>query len=179
MKKSKGRVLGEGKYLRLIDRDGWEYVERHSVRGIVAIIAITDDRRLVLVEQHRAALDAHVIELPAGLVGDLAGAEEEDLVVAAYRELLEETGYRARYMEFLFHGPLASGLSSSLITFFRARGLQKLHAGGGDENEAIVVHEVLLDDADIWLAAQRTRGRFVDPRLYVALHLAARDGISG
>ena len=175
MKKSKGRVLGEGKYLRLLDRDGWEYVERHSVRGIVAIVAITDDRRLVLVEQHRAALDARVIELPAGLVGDLAGAEQEELAEAARRELLEETGYAAEAMEFLFHGPLSSGLSSSLITFFRARNLKKVHAGGGDENEDIIVHEVPLAEADAWLAAQRNRGLFVDPRLYVALHLAAHD----
>ncbi|TAN38409.1 MAG: NUDIX hydrolase [Verrucomicrobia bacterium] len=175
MKKSKGRVLGEGKYLRLLDRDGWEYVERHSIRGIVAIIAITADRQLVLVEQLRRALDARVIELPAGLVGDLAGAEHEDLAVAARRELLEETGYAATRLEFLFHSPLSSGLSSSLITFFRAYGLKKIHAGGGDESEDIVVHEVPLAEADAWLAAQRVRGCYVDPRLYVALHLAARD----
>jgi ADP-ribose pyrophosphatase len=175
MKKSKGRLLGEGKYLRLWDRDGWEYVERHSVRGIVAIIAITDDRRLVLVEQLRPALDARVIELPAGLVGDLAGAEHEDLAMAARRELLEETGYAAERMELIFHGPLSSGLSSSLITFYRAYGLKKVHAGGGDETEDIVVHEVPLAEADVWLAAQRARGYHVDPRLYVALYLAARD----
>ena len=175
MKKSPGRVLGEGKYLRLLDRDGWEYVERHNVCGIVAIVAITDSRRLVLVEQHRAALDARVIELPAGLVGDLAGAEHEDLAVAARRELLEETGYEAARLELVFHGPLAAGLSSSLITYFRARGLKKVHAGGGDENEEIFVHEVPLASADAWLAAQRARGCYVDPRLYVALHLAAQD----
>ena len=175
MKASPGQVLGEGKYLRLLNRDGWEYVERHSVRGIVAIMAITADRRLVLVEQFRPALDARVIELPAGLVGDLAGAEHEDLVVAAHRELLEETGYAADHLDFLFSGPLASGLSSTLMTYYRARGLKKVHAGGGDEHEDIVVHEVPLTETDAWLAAQRAAGRYVDPRLYVALHLAAQD----
>jgi ADP-ribose pyrophosphatase len=175
MKKSKGRLLGAGKYLRLWDREGWEYVERHGIRGVVAIVAITDDRRLVLVEQLRPALEARVIELPAGLVGDQAGAEHEDLAVAAQRELLEETGYAAGRLELLFHAPLASGLSSSLITFYRAYDLARAHAGGGDETEDIVVHEVPLAEADDWLAAQRARGCYVDPRLYVALHLAAQD----
>ncbi|MCX6997852.1 MAG: NUDIX hydrolase [Kiritimatiellaeota bacterium] len=169
----RGKVLGAGRYLRLLDWNGWEYVERHGVRGIVAIVAVTDDRRLLLVEQYRAALDAPVIELPAGLVGDLPGAEQEDLAAAARRELLEETGYAAAALDLLFDGPLASGLCSTLMTYFRARGLRKVHAGGGDELEDIIVHEVPLAAADGWLAAQRARGCLVDPRLYVGLHLAA------
>ena len=40
------KALFEGKHLRLLQRDGWEYVERPKVTGIVAIVAVTDDRRL-------------------------------------------------------------------------------------------------------------------------------------
>jgi ADP-ribose pyrophosphatase len=171
----KGELLGEGKYLRLWNRGGWEYVERHNIRGIVAIIAITDDRKLILVEQHRAALNRRVIELPAGLVGDKPGQAQEDFALAAERELLEETGYAAERMELVFEAPLASGMSSTYLTYYRARGLKKIHEGGGDESEDIVVHAVPLTEADDWLAAQRARGLLVDPRLYVALHLASRD----
>jgi ADP-ribose pyrophosphatase len=171
----KGELLGEGKYLRLWNRGGWEYVERHNIRGIVAIIAITDDRKLILVEQHRAALNRRVIELPAGLVGDKPGQAQEDFALAAERELLEETGYAAERMELVFEAPLASGMSSTYLTSYRARGLKKIHEGGGDESEDIVVHAVPLTEADDWLAAQRARGLLVDPRLYVALHLASRD----
>jgi ADP-ribose pyrophosphatase len=170
-----GDLLGEGKYLRLWNRGGWEYVERHNVRGIVAIIAVTDDRRLLLVEQRRPALDARVIELPAGLVGDHPGQEQEDFALAAQRELLEETGYAAGRMELLFDAPLSSGLSSAHMTYYRARVLKKVHAGGGDETEDIVAHAVPLAEADAWLAAQRARGVLVDARLYVALYLAGRD----
>ncbi|MCX7009269.1 MAG: NUDIX hydrolase [Kiritimatiellaeota bacterium] len=175
MTKHKGDLLGEGKYLRLWNRSGWEYVERHSVRGIGAVVASADDRRLLLVEQHRPALEGHVIELPAGLVGGHPGKEQEDFTLAAQRELLEETGYAAERMELLFDGPLCSGLSSAHMTYYRAYGLKKVHEGGGDEMEDIVVHAVPLAEADAWLAAQRARGILVDPRLYVALYLATRD----
>ena len=45
--------------------------------------------------RHRWPVRTHCIELPAGLVGDVAGQEGEALEVAARRELLEETGYEA------------------------------------------------------------------------------------
>jgi ADP-ribose pyrophosphatase len=175
MTKHKGDLLGEGKYLRLWNRGGWEYVERHNVSGIVAIIAITDDRRLLLVEQRRPALDARVIELPAGLVGDHPGQEQEDFALAAKRELLEETGYAAGRMELVFDGPLSSGLTSAHMCYYRAYDLKQVDEGGGDETEDIVVHAIPLAEADAWLAAQRARGILVDPRLYVALYLAMRD----
>jgi len=175
MTKHKGDLIGAGKYLRLWNRGGWEYVERHNVRGIVAIIAVTDDRCILLVEQHRPALDARVIELPAGLVGDHPGQEQEDFALAAQRELLEETGYAAGRMELIFDGPLSSGLSSAHMTYYRAHDLKQIDEGGGDEMEDIVVHAIPLAEVDAWLAAQRARGILVDPRLYVALYLATRD----
>src|SRR3712207_4274816 len=63
-------VLGKGKYLRLVRRGKWEFVERLKSKGVVGIIATTDDGRLVLVEQWREAAGAWCVELPAGLVGD-------------------------------------------------------------------------------------------------------------
>ena len=79
------RVLGEGRWLRLVDDGGWEYAERSGSNGVVVIVAVTDDDRLVLVEQYRPAVKARVIEAPAGLVGDLAGYEDEDRLAAASR----------------------------------------------------------------------------------------------
>jgi hypothetical protein len=40
-------VLADGKYLRLVRRRGWEYVERRNITGIVGIVAVTDDGKLV------------------------------------------------------------------------------------------------------------------------------------
>ena len=87
------RVLAEGKYLRLVAESGWEWVERLNASGAAVIAALTDDRRLVLVEQYRIPLHARVLDLPAGLVGDEPGAAGEAMIDAARRELFEETGY--------------------------------------------------------------------------------------
>ena len=69
---SKIKTIGTGRFLRLLSRDGWEYVERPNIRGIAVIVAVTDDAKLLLVEQYRASVDRRVISLPAGLVGDPA-----------------------------------------------------------------------------------------------------------
>src|SRR5579863_5320154 len=102
----RGRVLAHGRYLTLVDTAGWEYVTRHNVTGIVVLVAVTADREVVLVEQHRNAVGKSVIELPAGLVGDIPGQEAESLMVAAHRELVEETGFEAREMVELGGGPV-------------------------------------------------------------------------
>jgi len=99
-------TLCEGKHLRLVARRQWEYVERTSASGIVAVLAVTDDPNLILTEQYRLPVDRRVIELPAGLAGDVAGAETEDLISAAQRELREETGHEAQRFDFLFEGLL-------------------------------------------------------------------------
>lgn len=122
----------------------WEYVRRTGVSGVVAILAITDAGNVVLVEQHRIPVGQRVLELPAGLAGDIQGSEDEPLVEAAKRELLEETGYTASEWVDLGIGPASAGLTSETIHFFGARGLQKVGAGGGDASEDIEVREVPL-----------------------------------
>ena len=91
----KTETLGEGRFLRLQKRNGWEFVERVAVRGVAVLIAVTAADELVLVEQYREPVRAKMIELPAGLVGDEPAFSGESLLAAANRELEEETGYRA------------------------------------------------------------------------------------
>ena len=165
-------ILAEGKHLRLVRRGGWEYAERTRISGIVAIIAVTDDRRLILVEQHREPVRRRVLEIPAGLAGDGPGAEDDSLPAAAQRELLEETGYTAAEMEPLFEGPPSAGMSTEIVTFFRARGLQRVSAGGGDSTEEIVVHVIPLSDVQAFLSETAARGVLIDPKVYAALYFA-------
>jgi ADP-ribose pyrophosphatase len=165
-------ILYEGKFLRLVSDNSWEYVERKKASGVVAILAITDEGKVLLIEQYRPAMGRAVVEVPAGLAGDVAGSEHEDLAEAARRELLEETGYEAREMEFLADGPSSAGLATEFVSFFRARGLTKVEKGGGDQSEEIAVHEVPLAAVPDWLAARRAAGLTVDCKLYSALYFA-------
>ncbi|MHC4995006.1 MAG: NUDIX hydrolase [Planctomycetota bacterium] len=59
-------TLYDGQHLRMVRLNGWEYVHRPNVSGIVGIVPITDDGRLVFIEQHRPPLGNALIEWPAG-----------------------------------------------------------------------------------------------------------------
>lgn len=167
-------TLGAGKFLHLV-RDGrWEFVRRTNTTGVVAIIPVTDDGKIVLVEQFRAAVRTNVIELPAGLVGDIPGEEHEALAIAAERELVEETGYEARTMWLVANGPPSAGMSDEVVAIYLATGLTKVHAGGGDATENIVVHEIPLHEVAAWLEAAAERGGLIDPKVYVGLYFAGR-----
>lgn len=167
-------ILHEGRFLRLVKHGHWEYAERSSAQGAVVIVAITDDRRLLFTEQHRVPMGQAVIELPAGLVGDIPGEENEAWAEAARRELLEETGYAARGIRFLAHGPVSAGFGTETVSFFLAKGIRRIHRGGGVDGEDIRVHEVPLDRADGWLRKQVRNGLLVDPKVYAGLYFAER-----
>jgi ADP-ribose pyrophosphatase len=166
------QVLAAGKFLRLLKRGRWEFADRVNSTGAVVIVAVTDERRIVLTEQYRLPLGKRVVELPAGLTGDEPGAADEDFAVAARRELLEETGYDCRDVEWLTSGPTSGGLSTEIVAFYRAVGLTRLTAGGGTEHEEIEVHEVHVDEALAWLARKHDDGILIDPKVYAGLYFA-------
>ncbi|KKN26702.1 hypothetical protein LCGC14_0871820, partial [marine sediment metagenome] len=127
--------LACGKFLRLVKKGHWEYAERVNTKEAAIIIAITNDNKLLFVEQFRIPLDCKVIEMPAGLVGDIrSGESAED---AARTELLEETGYKAKNIEFLVKGPKSPGMSNEEASLFLATDLTKIKEGGGDNSENI------------------------------------------
>jgi ADP-ribose pyrophosphatase len=164
------RVLAETRYLRLLDRDGWFFVERPNASGVAVIVAVTNEGRLLLVEQFRPALNQTVIELPAGLAGDDHQHASEPLEVAARRELLEETGYSCQTMEALVTCASAPGLASEVMTLFRASGLTRQGPGGGVSDENIVVHEVPLGEVHAWLKARADAGALVAIKVYAGLY---------
>ena len=164
-------TIAEGDYIIFKKRGTWEYVERNNCTGIVVIIPVTDDGNLVLLDQYRPALQSRVIEIPAGLVGDIKGSEDEAFSVAVKRELIEETGYEAKHIEELFNGPASAGMSAEKIHFFAAWGLQKISEGGGDDTEDINVFEVALDEVHDYLCAELAEGKNIDPKIFTGLFL--------
>ncbi|MEO8801770.1 MAG: NUDIX hydrolase [Rudaea sp.] len=164
------QLLFNGRWLRLLKRGRWEYAERTHPGGGVIILALTPDDCILFVEQWREAVNSKTIEMPAGLVGDIAGKPDESAAAAAARELTEETGYRAGSVEFLMAGPSSAGMSNEIIAFVRARDLVRVHAGGGDETEDIVVHEVPRAQAPQWLMDKMREGYSIDPKLFAGLY---------
>ncbi len=167
------KILYEGKWARLIDDNGWEYADRgHVADGIVVIVPVTGDGEIILVEQYRPAVKSVVVELPAGLAGDVDS--KESFETAALRELHEETGYEAE-LEFLMRGPLSPGITSEIGHFFLARNAFKSGQGGGDETENITVHVVPLASAREWLKAQMAEGKYIEPKVYAGLWFAGQS----
>lgn len=170
------RILYQGRWLNLKQRGRWEYAERVHPGGAVAILAVTASDHIVLVEQPRVPIERRTIELPAGLVGDLAGQDDEDLLAAAQRELEEETGYRCGRIEVLHSGPTSAGMSTEFVHFVRALELERVSSGGGDDSEDIIVHEVARAEVAAWLAQRARRGDSVDPKLMTGLWLLDHPG---
>ena len=162
-------TLYEGRWLSLRKRGRWEYAERNNPGGAVIILAVTPDDTVLFVEQYRVSILQNTIEMPAGLVGDVADHVDESALRAAQRELEEETGYRCQRVEFVHRGPSSSGMSTEMITFVRAWDLEKVGPGGGDESENIVVHEVPRREAGAWLFARAAEGYSIDPKLFAGL----------
>jgi len=158
-------ILCAGKYLTMVKRGKWEYVTRVTKQPAVAIVAVTDDESIVLVEQLRVPIGERVIELPAGLTGDVEGAEDETLVASAQRELFEETGYQAARWTEMIGAYSSPGLTDEFIVIFLAEGLTKAGPGGGHGDEAITVHEVPLKEINDWLADAKK----VDFKVYAGL----------
>lgn len=165
-------TLLETRWLGLYRIGNWDFVRRPHSDCCVGVLAITPENEIVLVEQFRVPIQRHVIEIPAGLVGDEAEHAGESLASTARRELLEETGYEAGAMEPLVSSPTSAGMTSEITHFFRATDLVRTHDGGGVSGENITVHHVPLAGLRTWLAAQENAGKCVDFKIHAALWLA-------
>lgn len=163
------QIVWQGKYITAKTRGRWEYVGRpRNIRAAV-ILAVDEDDHVLLVEQYRVPLGRPCIELPAGLIGDEADFEGEDPLVAAGRELVEETGYRADVLEDLGTFWSSPGMVSESFTLVRASQLAKVGKGGGVGGENITVHRVALSDIAAFTAAKRADGCGIDVRVLLLL----------
>jgi ADP-ribose pyrophosphatase len=114
--------------------------------GAVVILPVLDDRRIVMIRNHRPSVGEVLLELPAGtLERDENGVPEDPLGCAA-RELAEETGYRARKFEPLGWFYASPGVLTEKMWVFLATGLEP-GPQNLDENEQIVVEPVEIDEA--------------------------------
>jgi 8-oxo-dGDP phosphatase len=106
----------------------------------VNVLAITEDRDVVLIRQYRHGLGEVSWELPAGVVD--AG---ESILDGARRELLEETGYSGGVWSPLMELSANPALQNNLSYSFLAKGVSFSGARHLDPTEEITVHLLPLD----------------------------------
>jgi ADP-ribose pyrophosphatase len=160
-------LMLEGRFVRALRRGKWEYASRaNNIRAVV--ILAEHEGRVILVEQPRVAPGCRCVELPAGLVGD----EDRNATIegTAVKELEEETGFTAEWIERLGEFYASPGMLSEGFTLVRAHGVRKVGPGGGDENEDIVVHLVARADVQNFIEQKRAEGFGVDAKLLLLLN---------
>jgi 8-oxo-dGTP pyrophosphatase MutT (NUDIX family) len=147
--------------------------------GAVGVVALDDEGRVLMIRQYRHPVGRMLWELPAGL-RDVAG---EPLLQAARRELLEETGYRARDWRVLADYFSSPGISTERLRVFLAQGLDEVPVADRDfvpENEEahLTLDWVPLDHAvSLVLAGDLHNGLAVVGLL--AAQVASRNGFGG
>jgi ADP-ribose pyrophosphatase len=130
--------------------------------GAVAMVALDDQRQVVLVKQYRHAVRGLVIEIPAGkLDGD------EDPLEGAQRELREETGFRAGRFERLGSFYPAPAWSTEFVYLYLATDLTP-GPTQWDVDEAIELLHVPLSEAIALIHS----GAIIDGKTVAALLLA-------
>jgi ADP-ribose pyrophosphatase len=143
------------------DRD----VIRHP--GAVAVVAITDEECVVLVEQYRPAVDRWLLEVPAGTC-DVDGEPDH---LTANRELAEEVGYSAGTLTLLTRCAVTPGFCDEYSSVFLGTDLTKAALNRqGIEEQYMRVVEVPLDRFDEMV----DDGSIVDATTILGVSLARR-----
>lgn len=140
MKKTKiysGKILNFNVYDVKIEG---RKVKREMVehRGAAAMIGFDEDNKIILVKQHRFP-HGYVLEIPAGTL-----EKGEDPMKCAFREMQEETGYKAKKMTHLLSYYPSIGYNSEIIHCYIASGLKKVSDIDPDNDEFITVVKMSL-----------------------------------
>ena len=133
--------------------------------GAAAVLAVTRDRRVVLVRQLREALRESLLEIPAGVYDEEGETPEE----TARREVGEETGYRVTSLRRLGRVYTAPGFADERIDLFLAEVEPE-----SDPEEGVEVIEMAWEEA----VSLARGGRIPDAKTAIAIFLASAQGDS-
>jgi 8-oxo-dGTP pyrophosphatase MutT (NUDIX family) len=141
----------------------------HFANLAVGVLAIDHQDRVLLVGQHRYALDEYSWEIPEGGVPD-----GESALDGARRELREETGIDAAEWRELGRSHLSNSVSDELAILFLATGLTS-GVATPDGTEALEVRWVPFDE----VLAMTLDGRITDALTVLAVQRVALDRLVG
>ena len=165
-------VIGTGRLLTLV-RETFTYGDSELARefiehpGAVAVLALDDDDQVLLIRQYRHPVRTREWELPAGLL-DIA---DEPRLLAAQRELAEETGMAAAEWHQLVEIAASAGGSTEIVTVFLARGLVEVasdYVRDGEEAD-IEARWVPIGDVADAASAGRLRNGVLVAGVFAAL----------
>jgi ADP-ribose pyrophosphatase len=153
----------QGKYIRIVTRGGWEYVERCG--GVSAVVILAEhEGKIILIEQSRVPLGGRIcLELPAGLVGD---EDDKSVEETAVKELEEETGFTAERIERLGEYFSSPGMVAEGFDLVRAHNVRPC---GKPVEEGIHVHLVERERIPGFVAERRAAGVAIDVKLLLLL----------
>jgi ADP-ribose pyrophosphatase len=141
------REVFRGRVIRLVNRDlvlpngrntTFSIVEHP---GAVAIVPVFDNGDVILLRQFRPSIGKELYEIPAGTL-----EEGESPLATAKREIVEETGFKARKWEKISEFYTAPGFCTELMHVFVARGLTPASADG-DADEILKPVRMSLEKA--------------------------------
>jgi ADP-ribose pyrophosphatase len=148
-----------------------ERFERDIVRhpGAVVVVPLTGATTVLMVRQYRAAVDAELLELPAGK-RDVHGEPTE---VTAARELAEEVGQRAGRLELLARFYNSPGFTDELSWLYLAQDLTAVPSDPqGAEEQHMTIEEVALAAVPGLIST----GEIIDAKSIIGLTLTANRG---
>ncbi|MFV0424712.1 MAG: NUDIX hydrolase [Bacilli bacterium] len=115
-----------------------------ETRNSVGILALTKEKKVIMVKQFRKAIEKEIYEIPAGCLD-----EGEDALTAAKRELLEETGYGNGSFTLVNNFYSSPGTNRAVHSIFFAKDVEKINENLElDRDEFLVVVELEIEELD-------------------------------
>ncbi|HLR89163.1 MAG TPA: NUDIX hydrolase [Atopostipes sp.] len=141
-------------------REAKREIVRHD--DAAAVIAFTDDQKMILVRQYRVTIGKTTLELPAGLRDE----GDRDGIVTAQREFEEETGLSAKEWRFVTSFYSTPGYTDEFLEIYEAHGIEKVEDAREQDDDEFI--EVVALDFDEAMDAY-SRGELCDSKTVFAL----------
>lgn len=143
----------------------------YSRKDYVVIVASDEEGRYLCVRQFRQGIKEVTTEFPAGGIERTDGKEYGDALIAAKRELLEETGYESEEWKYLLTVPSNATLADNYAHIFTAKNCHKSGEQHLDETEFLNVKKYSFGEMEEMIQ----KGRFQQAVHIMAWLLAQRE----
>lgn len=126
-----------------------------ELQDVSCVVALTKDNKMLFVEEYKHGVQKEILQLPCGYV-DVHNGKREEPLVAAKRELQEETGYTSKKWSFLGSFAGSPGRLTHYYHLFLAEDCEKTASQKLDELETLRVVEYTKEEAEDALKRQNT-----------------------